>query len=288
MKKKQLLVSFSGGQTSAFMTKWCIDNLSDKYEMKVVFANTGKEREETLQFVNECDKRWDFKTIWIEAVVDPIKGKGTSFKIVSFETAKRKGEPFEEVIKKYGIPNVAFPHCTRELKTVPIHKYIKSIGWKKYYTAIGIRNDEIDRMDSNYKKRKFIYPLIQRSMIPSDKIDINIFWLNQSFRLELKSYEGNCDLCFKKSKRKLLTLLLEDPNCANWWNNMVLEYGDQKYNFFRNNESVINLLEQCKNPFKKARDESKDIHKIINLNFLDELDLSNGCEESCEPFAINY
>lgn len=55
--RKKLLVSFSGGLTSAYMTKWILDNLSNQYEMIVVYANTGKEREETLQFVNECDKR---------------------------------------------------------------------------------------------------------------------------------------------------------------------------------------------------------------------------------------
>ncbi|MFT3995728.1 MAG: phosphoadenosine phosphosulfate reductase family protein, partial [Dysgonomonas sp.] len=220
--KKKLLVSFSGGQTSAYMTKWCLDNLSNHYEIVVVFANTGKEREETLQFVNECDNRFGFNTIWVEAVVNHEKGKGTDFKIVTFETASRKGKPFEEVIKKYGIPNVKFLHCTRELKTVPIHKYIKSLEWKHYYTAIGIRIDEIDRVNSNYQKERFIYPLV--SMIPTTRKDINRFWLDQDFRLNLKSYEGNCDLCYKKSDRKLLTLLKENPNMFRWWYNIEKDY----------------------------------------------------------------
>lgn len=286
--KKKLLVSFSGGQTSAYMTKWCLDNLSDKYEMVVVFANTGKEREETLQFVNECDKRFGFNTIWVEAVVNHEKGKGTSFKVVSFETASRNGEPFEEVIKKYGIPNSSFPHCTRELKTVPIHKYIKSIGWKKYYTAIGIRKDEIDRIDKNYKKRRFVYPFIALNMNPSDKIDVNIFWLMQDFRLNLKGYEGNCDLCWKKSDRKILTLLLESPNRSEWWDEMQKKYGKDKYYFFRKNRSITELIKQSQSPFKEARDDSKDTIKFVQEDLWDDLDLTYGCEESCEPFAINY
>lgn len=286
--KKQLLVSFSGGQTSAYMTKWCIDNLTHLYDIVVVFANTGKEREETLQFVNECDKRWNFNTVWVEAVVHPRKGKGTTFKIITFETASRKGEPFEEVIKKYGIPNSSFPHCTRELKTVPIHKYIKSLKWKSYYTAIGIRKDEIDRMDENYKKRKFVYPFIALSMKPSDKIDVNTFWLMQQFRLELKGYEGNCDLCWKKSDRKILTLLLERPNSSEWWDEMQIKYGKGQYYFYRKNRSIIELLKQSQNPFKEARDDSRDTIKFKQEDLWDDLDLTYGCTESCEPFAITY
>lgn len=288
MNKKKLLVSFSGGQTSAYMTKWCIDNLSNQYEIVVVFANTGKEREETLQFVNECDKRWNFNTVWVEAVVDPEKGKGTSFKVVTFETASRNGEPFERVIQKYGIPNSAFPHCTRELKTRPIHKYIKSLGWKRYYTAIGIRKDEVDRIDKNYKKNRFVYPFIALNMKPSDKIDVNIFWLTQDFRLNLKGYEGNCDLCWKKSDRKILSLLLENPNRAEWWDEMQKKYGKGQYHFFRKNRSILDLLKQSESPFNVARDDSKDTVKFTSRELFDDLDLTNGCEESCEPFAVNY
>lgn len=285
--KRKLLVSFSGGLTSAYMTKWILDNLSNQYEMIVVYANTGKEREETLQFVNECDKRWNFNTVWVEAVVDPEKGKGTSFKVVTFETASRNGEPFEEVIKKYGLPNVRFLHCTRELKTRVIHAYIKSLGWKVYYTAIGIRKDEIDRINPNYKKERFVYPLI--SLIPSTKLDINAFWLNQDFTLNLKSFEGNCDLCYKKSDRKLMTILKENQCLSEWWKDMEQKYSDcGEFHFYRQNRSILDLIELAKQPFIEAKDDSKTINQYIQTELFSDLDVSNGCEESCEPFAINY
>lgn len=281
------MLAFRGGLTSAYMTRWCLDHLSDQYEIIVVFANIGKEREETLQFVNECDRRWNFNTVWVEAVVDPEKGKGTSFKIVSFETASRKGEPFEEVIKKYGLPNVRFLHCTRELKTRVIHSYIKSLEWKGYYTAIGIRKDEIDRINPNYKKERFLYPLV--SLIPSTKLDVNAFWLNQDFTLNLKSYEGNCDLCYKKSDRKLLTILKENQSLSKWWQDMERKYSNcGEFHFYRQNRSILDLIKLAKQPFIEAKDDSMIIYQYIQTELFSDLDISNGCEESCEPFAINY
>ena len=49
---KKLSISFSGGKTSAYMTKWLMDNKKQDYdEIVVTFANTGQENEETLEFV---------------------------------------------------------------------------------------------------------------------------------------------------------------------------------------------------------------------------------------------
>lgn len=56
--KPTLMVSFSGGRTSAYMARDLQLNYSDKYNLVFVFMNTGQEHEETLKFVNECDVRW--------------------------------------------------------------------------------------------------------------------------------------------------------------------------------------------------------------------------------------
>lgn len=73
--KKPLLISFSGGLTSGLMTAMLVDYFNDR-EKAIVFANTGVEDEETLVFVNECDKRWNLGVVWVEALVDPRFGKG--------------------------------------------------------------------------------------------------------------------------------------------------------------------------------------------------------------------
>lgn len=207
---KQLLISFSGGLTSAYMTKQLLDILDkSKYEIIVVYANTGREREETLEFIRDCDLFFQFNTIWVECITNPVHGQGVAARIVNFETASRNGEPFEASIAKHGISNVRQPICTRELKTSTINAYMRQIGWRKYHRAIGIRVDEFDRMDPNYKKKRIIYPLV--SMWPTRKADILSFWERQTFTLKLKSYQGNCDCCFKKSLRKLLTIAALEP-----------------------------------------------------------------------------
>lgn len=294
--KEKLLLSYSGGRTSTIMTKWCLENLQEKYDMVVVFANTGKERPETLDFIKQCDESFNFNTVWLECVTNPIKGKGVSFKVVDYETANRDGRPFTDMVAKHGIPSVKSPHCTRELKSYTIKAYARSIGWKKYYTAIGIRMDEIDRMNEKYKEKRFIYPMIDGKMCPMTKNDVNIFWNQQSFDLNLKTYEGNCDLCFKKSFRKLMTIVKENPQLTEYWKELEGKYemfvpnGKSSklvppLHMFRGGRNIYDIIEMSNNDFEMAVNEIdvKKVFKQLQLWGVD-LDASNGCEESCEPF----
>lgn len=210
--KKKLLISFSGGETSAYMTNLLVTKYSDVYEMVIVFANTGQENEETLNFVKKCEVHFKWNVIWVESVVYHNKRKSNGHKIVDFYSACRNIDLFEAVIQKHGIPNQSFPHCTRELKLAPINSYMKSIGWKKYFTAIGIRADEIDRVNPKHEKLRLMYPLVSYQH-GARKNDINKFWSEMPFRLELKGYHGNCITCWKKSDNKLFTIAKENPKC---------------------------------------------------------------------------
>jgi hypothetical protein len=253
----KIVISFSGGRTSAYMTLWLLNSEKYKdYEKVIVFANTGKERSETLDFVNQFEQHINHRIFWLEAVVNPEKGQGTRHKIVGYNTASRNGEPFEDVIKKYSIPNQNFIHCTRELKLAPIKSFLRSIGWKKgdYYEAIGIRADETRRINwKQAEKDNKIYPLVTDIRI--DSMFVRKFWDSMPFDLQLKDYEGNCDLCYKKSKRKLLTILTENPHLINWWNDMEIKYGNEELYFYRGNTSCIELLEQSTGKFTKAKDK---------------------------------
>lgn len=242
--KKNLLVSFSGGETSAFMCQWIKNNLQGKvYENVIyVFANTGLENEETLEFADECDKYFKLNLVWVEASVNLNERVGTSYWTTDFEHAKRKGEPFEKVIQKYGIPNQAFPHCTRELKQAPINKFGKDyFEGEKFDTAIGIRIDEIDRMNEKAKEKGFIYPLIDREMIPATKLMINFYWKNMPFRLNLKGYQGNCLTCWKKSDKKLYKIYKENRDAFGFMDTMEKKY-PRVGNEFLKEASIYYLL----------------------------------------------
>ena len=270
---KNLLVSFSGGETSAFMAQWIKTHLDDVYDDIVfVFANTGLENEQTLEF-----DYFNLNVQWVEANVYHNERKGTGYNLVDFETASRKGEPFEDVIKKYGIPNQAFSHCTRELKIAPINTFAKSwFNGEKYDTAIGIRIDEIDRMNDKYKENRFIYPLIHKEMIPATKKMINFYWKQMPFKLELKGYQGNCLTCWKKSDKKLYQIAKESPKAFDFMYNMEVKYGSNEKiknnTFFRNNRSTLDILEQSKNYKGTIIDDSKNDPTLFD-------------NESCEVFS---
>lgn len=253
---KDLLISFSGGRTSAFMAKLLQEHPKYKDHNKLfVFANTGKESIETIKFINKCDKEFNLNLVWLEADVPQQKGKGTKYKIVNFYNVSMNGEPFEDVIRKFGLPSKTYRHCTRDLKEIPIHKYAKEIfGHKDYITAVGIRADEKHRIGSN---PNIIYPLADLGI---DEVIVRDFWSRQSFDLNLKDYQGNCDLCFLKSTRKKLTMIAENPKVADWWQKMEDDYSDNDFrtifDVYRG-DSIADLVERAKRPFRKAIDKKE-------------------------------
>lgn len=75
--KPKLQISFSGGETSAYMAQRLIKECNKTHEIITLFANTGEEAEETLEFVDKCDREFGLNVIWLEADVNPELGKGT-------------------------------------------------------------------------------------------------------------------------------------------------------------------------------------------------------------------
>lgn len=221
-------ISFSGGRTSAYML-WRVleanNGLPDNCE--VCFANTGKEEEETLEFVQECGERWNVPITWVE-----YRDNEQCFAVVDYRSASRNGEPFEAIIRKRNyLPNPVTRFCTVELKIRAMHKYLRTLGWNECEDGIdqmiGIRADEQRRVakikarghSTESSKDTMVLPLADAGVTLEH---INAFWDAQPFNLRLPTHKGrtlagNCDLCFLKAASQVASLILEKPHRADFW-----------------------------------------------------------------------
>lgn len=260
-----------GGASSAYMTYLLMNespNLIENFEPYIVFANTGCEHTKTLDFIHKCSSEFGWNVIWLEALVRDGYRKGTVYREVDYQSASRNGEPYEQVIKKYGIPSVASPHCTRELKQAPIRAWCRdNFGKAIIDTVIGIRADEPKRINlKTAEKFKLHYPLADLGV---DKQDVLMFWEKQSFNLGLSDYLGNCVWCFKKSNKKLIKALNDEPEYFDFPRKMEKLYArEHRKTFFRGHRMVDDLQSM------------KDL-----IGVAEHLDIG-GCSESCEFISL--
>lgn len=213
------LISFSGGRTSAYMLKMILDahggTLPD--DAHVCFANTGKEREETLRFVHECATRWGVKVHWLERA-EADRG----FSEVGYNSAARNGEPFAKLIASKGyLPNSVTRYCTLELKIRVMRDFARSMDWKRWDSVVGLRADEPTRVASALKRNasgkepfRAVVPLYHAGV---SNRDVRAWWAKQDFDLGLLPFEGNCDACFLKARPKLFEVERTKPGTLDWW-----------------------------------------------------------------------
>ena len=205
-------ISFSGGRTSGYML-WRVlqaHQMSLPSEAVVCFANTGKEDEATLRFVQECSVNWGVEIHWVERRFDDV-----GFERVTFETASY-------------LPNPVARICTSELKIRAQSKYLASLdhfNGEKYSAIenlswVGIRADEQRRAAKIADKSRL--PLWAAGVT---KETVGGFWKAQPFDLGLPNnngvtMHGNCDLCFLKPAAQVLALIAEKPERHVWWAKM--------------------------------------------------------------------
>jgi 3'-phosphoadenosine 5'-phosphosulfate sulfotransferase (PAPS reductase)/FAD synthetase len=221
------LISFSGGRTSGYMLWHILDahngDLPD--DVYVCFANTGKEREETLRFVHECATRWGVRIRWLEW---RHTGRGAQpadrFEEVGYNSASRNGEPFEALIAvKRFLPNSQMRYCTEKLKVDTMKWFMRVEGYKRYLNAIGLRWDEMHRVFKQMARNEArkdswetVMPMATRAAQVT-RPTVEAWWKQQPFDLQLRPHEGNCDLCFLKGRAKRAEIIREHPEFANWW-----------------------------------------------------------------------
>ncbi len=227
------LVSTSGGRTSGYML-WRILQAHGGVlppDVYAVFANTGREREETLAFVRDIEAHWGVRIHWIERDPAPNARKRGSHAIrrVDYATASRDGAPFSAALANiravrdrkglpYYIPNPSRRLCTTELKIRPMKRFMQAAGHRHFDMVMGIRADEPRRVaklrPSPAEVWEHVLPLADAGV---SKADVMAFWKTQPFDLQLDPHEGNCDLCHLKRIEHRVLVMADRPDLAAWW-----------------------------------------------------------------------
>lgn len=219
-------ICFSGGRTSGYMLNRILDaNGGLPAHVHATFQNTGKEREQTLDFVQECGERWGVPITWLEWVAKSETGgfRRPDWKVVTHASASRKGEPFAALIKAKGyLPNVMHRICTANLKIRVGEAFMRSLGYDDWDSVMGIRADEprrIAKMGAPGRDNSAGIPLLPLARAGVKKLQILSWWNGQPFDLQLDPAGdlGNCDLCYLKGRPKLVRAVRADRSLPVWW-----------------------------------------------------------------------
>jgi 3'-phosphoadenosine 5'-phosphosulfate sulfotransferase (PAPS reductase)/FAD synthetase len=194
------VISFSGGRTSGYMLWRCLEaGFSDETDVHVLFADTGKERDETYRFVDDCEHTWG----------------------VVIHRVFRPGYFTQLITDRRVLPNPVMRFCTQELKIRPMRDWMLARGYDHWTNVVGIRADEPRRVakmraaaETRSERWDVDLPLADAGVMLAD---ITAFWRAQPFDLQLQPHEGNCDLCFLKGRDKVVNIVRDRPDLARWW-----------------------------------------------------------------------
>lgn len=229
-------ISFSGGRSSAMMLVKIVEAHGGTLPTDVIvgFANTGKELEETLLFVDRVHNFLGIDLRWVEY------NENARWSPVNFVTASRNGGPFASVMRHRGyVPNPMTRICTQYLKVIPLHELMKSFKLDAFSTVSGIRADEPRRAAKIRARGDFVLPLVDAGVTTADVI---AYWKSMPFDLELPpdGAHSNCDLCFLKGTNRLLGLIREEPARADWW--IKQEAGGKLFRIDRPNYAALKVI----------------------------------------------
>lgn len=282
------IISFSGGQTSGYMLRRLMDTESDFLKrFKVIFCNTGKEHDATLDFVHDVESKWGVPVTWLEYTripakdIDPLlvpEGRKRAnllkaaaadegahwFREVRYSTAARRFEkrtPFDEMLEWSNcLPNTRTRQCSVQLKVRTRDRFLRANGIGSFNAFIGIRHDESHRaleimanIDAHEAPK---FPLIEARIT---KAHVDGFWDGHAFKLNIPNFMGNCDLCFLKARWKREAMARREPEAAQWWADWESKFrakgvtGDGA--FFRKGQSYEGLIHAAGQPELALGDE---------------------------------
>lgn len=271
---KQIVVSFSGGRTSAYLCS-LIKQLH--HNAVFVFMDTGAEHPQTYEFIKQCNDYFGLNLVCLRPVVNAVQGVGVSYRVVGINKIGDDLQPWRDMSLKYGLPYHGGAFCTDRMKTTPCKKYLDdTYGVGNYHIWLGMRIDEPRRT----KPREGFSYLAEISDF--EKQDILDWWAKMPFDLKIKEHLGNCVFCIKKGINKVALAAKDEPNLARKFIKMI-------------NMDDVRIVESRTTPSDAMYRQNMSLEGIIDIYAEMPRDKlaktvrstfeTGSCSESCEAFA---
>jgi hypothetical protein len=177
-----------------------------------------------------------------------------------------------------------------------MNSYMASIGWTDYFTAVGKRADEPQRLDRAYMADQVIHFLADLWSI--DKQDVLTDWEDQPFDLQIEEEEGNCVDCQEKLDAKLFMVYAKRPELFEFSQRLDQEFswhGAPHYGVptengrerrrWRGDRTTEQLLAPVREAGVKPYIPIKEMRSMAARQFGLDFE-SEGCSGSCEAYPL--
>lgn len=210
------IMGLSGGKDSTALAVLLHKEIP---EMEYFFCDTGKELQETYDYLDKVKARLGIKIKYLS----PEKG-------------------FDHWLEVYDgyLPSPKSRWCTKQLKIIPLEKFI---GDDEAFSYIGIRADENrDGYISTKPTLKPVYPFRERGMVKSD-----IVRLLEEHGLGLPDYyqwrsRSGCFFCFFQRKYEWIMLHDKHPDLFAEAVRYEQEHKDGRKYTWTDGETLLELL----------------------------------------------
>lgn len=186
-KKVRHILALSGGKDSSALAVYLLGKVPD---MEYVFCDTGKELDETYEYINKLQDFLCKKISWLKSEKD-----------------------FKYYFDLYNgvLPDANTRWCTRMLKLKPYEEFI---GDDAVLSHVGIRADESNRKGyiSTKPNIKTVFPFVENNIRHNDVLRIlDEAGLGLPRYYKWRSRSG-CYFCFFQQKREWVGLLENHPD----------------------------------------------------------------------------
>lgn len=196
-KFDNVFVNYSGGRYSTVLLHLALKSLNN---IKVLYVDTTISLPDCEEYVNDLQKLWNFELIKL----------------------KREDTDFWKIVNRRGFPHNRFRWCLKEIKSVPLKAYNKSINGNNLHLT-GTSKKESSMRQKIYSIRGklhfnpsicsyVLHPLLEwNDKQIGDYLMINKIPINPSYKRF--GHGGNCYYCpYQKKKKYYLKLYKEYPD----------------------------------------------------------------------------